>query len=281
MNKKSLKILVLIVVIALVGGGAYWYISTAQERAMRKAIDNGEAIAVMASGSSVMENEQKNVTWIELEQLSTYNDSFRPGFDEQFNIHTIRTTTGLMIGKIGCIYVNPQGERDGNTSLKDSFRSKPFMTVYWPDPAVRNELQKLVNGIYTDAVELNQNDALLAAVNAYYNLLNDSVDPTTFNANSPLSREEFYTLVFKAENGVHPLDENLVAAYEAVAGKTDYSHFASQVSEKGWLPVSNGSLDGTNAAGEITRLEAVYMVVNMMFPEEIGKVLESEGKVTE
>ena len=49
--------------------------------------------------------------------------------------------------------------------------------------------------------------------------------------------------------GKHPLRKCF-----SVAGQTEYSRYASQVADTGWLPYSNHSLDGTNATGSITRI---------------------------
>ena len=226
------------------------------------------------SQGEMIGQKQKEVTWIQLDQLKTHSNGFRQGFDKQFNITVVRES-GIG-GKSGCLYINPNGERDGNTALKDAMRNKVFQGKYWSDATIRNELVKLANTVYVDISDLDESTSLLASLNAYYNLLNDSINPDAFNPTQSLSREEFYTLFLKANNPVYPLDTTKVATYESIAGQTEYSKYASQVADTGWLPISNHSLDSTNATGSITRLEAVYMVVSNLFPEELAKVQDSD-----
>lgn len=226
------------------------------------------------SQGEMIGQKQKEVTWIQLDQLKTHSNGFRQGFDKQFNITVVRES-GIG-GKSGCLYINPNGERDGNTALKDAMRNKVFQSKYWSNATVRNELVKLANTVYVDISDLDESTSLLASLNAYYNLLNDSINPDAFNPTQSLTREEFYTLFLKANNPVYPLDNGKVVAYESVAGQTEYSKYASQVADAGWLPYSNHSLDSTNTTGSITRLEAVYMVVSSLFPEELSKVQDSD-----
>ena len=226
------------------------------------------------SQGEMIGQKQKEVTWIQLDQLKTHSNGFRQGFDKQFNITVVRES-GIG-GKSGCLYINPNGERDGNTALKDAMRNKVFQSKYWSDATIRNELVKLGNTVYVDISDLDESTSLLASLNAYYNLLNDSINPDAFNPTQSLSREEFYTLFLKANNPVYPLDTTKVATYESIAGQTEYSKYASQVADTGWLPISNHSLDSTNASGSITRLEAVYMVVANLFPEELAKATDSD-----
>lgn len=58
---------------------------------MVKMIDAGESIVLEVASPSynvVVQGEQKeDIEWIELDQLKTYNDGFRQGFDEVFNIN--------------------------------------------------------------------------------------------------------------------------------------------------------------------------------------------------
>ena len=254
--------------------GAGYFISRSQPAVAT--MGNIEDILNVQSVSQgeMIGQKQKEVTWIQLDQLKTHSNGFRQGFDKQFNITVVRES-GIG-GKSGCLYINPNGERDGNTTLKDAMRNKVFQSKYWSNATVRNELVKLANTVYVDISDLDESTSLLASLNAYYNLLNDSINPDAFNPTQSLTREEFYTLFLKANTPVYPLDTTKIATYESIAGQTEYSKYASQVADAGWLPISNHSLDSTNATGSITRLEAVYMVVSSLFPEELSKVHDSD-----
>lgn len=246
-----------------------------QPQEMVEAINQGESITIEVAEPSyeirVAGEQSQDITWIQLDQLKTYNNGFRQGFDKAFNI-TIINEDGKG-GKSGCLYVNTAAEREGNTTMQDAFRNKPFVTKYWSDLKIKDQLIAASGKAYSD---LNGSDeSLTASFNAYYNLLPDATNPDSFNATQSLSREQFYTLVYKATNPVQELT-TVEGFTDAVGGETAYTKYASQVADKGFLKVANKSLDGTNISGSITRAEAIYMVVNNLFPDELTKVTGKE-----
>lgn len=242
---------------------------------MIEAINQGESVVLEVAEPTYdiqIKGEQvQEVTWIQLDQLKTFNTGFRQSFDKAFNI-TIVSENG-MSGKSGCLFVNEVGERDGNTTLQSAFRNKSFVTKYWSDSAIQNALIKSASSAYTDIS--NDNDALYASINAYYNLLNDAKNPDSFNATQSLSREQFYTLMFKSLNPVSDISASEDFS-NAVGSETEYTKYAEQVADKGFLQSSNKSLDSSNISGNITRAEAVYMVVNELFPDELSKVTDKD-----
>lgn len=204
-----------------------------------------------------------------LEKEKSYSDGFRQNFDTLFNINIIRDAK-YGDGKQGCLYVkniDGQDVRSGSTSLSDAFRNKRFYE-YWQTGEVRNRLLELGSGLYDD-MEVNNSLSMYAALNAYYNLFPDATSPTSFNPTQTLSREEFYSFLFRAMDGTTSI------AYEpsgdmfsqAVGVDTPDTKYAKQVEKYGWLQINNKSLDINTINSKITRAEAVYMVVQMCFPE--------------
>ncbi len=241
-----------------------------ESREMIKMIDRGESIMMEVSQPSYEVNvlgQQKQVDWIQLDQLKTHKE-FRQDFDTLFNINIV-TEKGLN-GKSGCLYVDESGDRNGNTTLEDALRNKAFVTKYWQDNDVKDGLVKLSDDIYTDT-DGNMMYGITGSLNAYYSLLEDAENPSAFNPTQSLTREQFYTLVFKAEEGVQEIKNDGVFE-KAIGGGTPYSKFAQGVSEYGFLSVDNKSLDEQAYKGSISRAEAVYMVVNKHFPKELAKV---------
>lgn len=247
---------------------------------MVEAINRGESIVLEVAEPTYeiqIKGEQiQDVTWIQLDQLKTFNDGFRQTFDKAFNI-TIVSEDGKS-GKSGCMFVNPLGERDGNTTLSDSFRNKTFMTKYWSDHKVQNEIVKVASDAYTDIS--SDKEAVAASINAYYNLINDAKNPDSFNGSQSMTRESFYTLMYKANNPVSELSVTEQFS-NAVGGETEYIKYVEQLAEKGFLKASNKSLDSSNISGNITRAEAVYMVVNALFPDELAKVTDKDKAYTD
>ncbi|MBM7854135.1 hypothetical protein JOC37_000507 [Desulfohalotomaculum tongense] len=239
-------------------------------------IDSGQSIALEVSKPSyevVIQGEpQGMLDWVQLDQLKTYNKGFRQGFDELFNINIV-TENGVN-GKNGCLFVDEEGDRNGNTTLEDALRNKVFVTKYWKNTEVKSKLVDLAEQIYTD-IDGNTVYGITGAINAYYNLLENAVNPSAFNPTQSLSRDEFYALVFKSEEGVREIE--IDKEFEnAIGGPTEYSKYAQEVDEYGFLSVANKSLDATSYKGSISRVEAIYMMVNKHFPDELAKVKGTE-----
>lgn len=247
-----------------------------ESKEMVNMIDAGESVVLEVANPSydivVQGEKEENMNWIELDQLKTYNDGFRQGFDEIFNINIV-TEKGIN-GKSGCLFVDETGDRNGNTTLEDALRNKVFVTKYWDDIKVRSKIAELASEVYTDVGDSDVY-GVLGSINAYYNLMPDYVNPNSFNPTQSLTREEFYTLVFKTEEGVKQLETDS-SFNEAIGGATDNSIFAQQVAEYGFLKVGNKSLDGSSYNGSISRAEAVYMLVNKHFPDQLEKVTGKE-----
>lgn len=247
-----------------------------ESKEMVKMIDAGEEVVLelaQPSYSVVVQGEQKeDIEWIELDQLKTYNDGFRQGFDEVFNINIV-TERGIN-GKSGCLFVDETGDRNGNTTLEDALRNKVFVTKYWEDHKVRSRMAELANEVYGD---IGGSDiyGVLGSINAYYNLMPDYVNPDSFNPTQSLTREEFYTLVFKTEEGVQDIQSDNTFE-NAIGNATDNSIFAQQVADYGFLKASNKSLDGSSYNGSISRGEAIYTMVNKHFPDQLQKVTGKE-----
>ena len=240
---------------------------------MMNFLDSGSDVeitmAAPAYSESVVQVPQQEYVWQQLDQLETYNEGFRPGFDKLFNINIV-TENGVH-GKSGCMFINEAGERDGNTTFSDSLRNKPFMTKYMADSAVTSKISELASGIYADVNE-GSSHSVYAGLNAYFNLFNEVKDKDIyFNANQSLTREDFYSFVYRVNNGVSELQED--AEFNQQVGTSGGSNiFASQVDEYAWLNVDNNGLRPGNYKSSITRAEAVYMLMNYYFKDNVQSI---------
>ena len=230
--------------------------------------------------------ETSLLTRVQLDKLETYNRGFRQSFDDLFHINIIRD--GNEGGKSGSLFVIKDSSgverRSGNTSLKDAFRNKAFVNKYFKNSDVTTGLAKLAEMVYADT-DVNSSNALYASINAYYNLGNEGKDNTStyFNATQSLSREDFYTLVYMTENGVKDKEEletdNLKDFQTQVADESEKSYYASQVEEYAFLNSINKGLRKGNYKESITRAEAIYMLMNMNFSEQLKNMNVKEIKL--
>lgn len=228
--------------------------------------------------------QQTDIPWTQLDQLTTYTSTgFRGEFDSIFNINKVTTQQGNT--KQGCLYVvseNGEEHQSGNTSLRDAFRNKAFMG-YWNDAKVQNALAESVELAYTDIDHTSQY-AVFASLNAYYNLFNDVDNDDTYGATQSLTREQFMTLLFKAGNGVHDLGDYTSFQNAVVSpngNESYYTKYAAQVADHSYLTPANGSLNPSNIATPISKLEAVYMVVDAYLKSEVDTLLSSNpGKLS-
>lgn len=220
-----------------------------------------------ASASILNASEIADVSldWIQLDQLKTYNQGFRQDFDTLFNINIV--TENSINGKSGCLFVGEENKRDGNTTIADAIRNKVFMTKYYNNEATLKGIKELASTVYTD-VESDSTNAVYAGLSAYYNLFGETSE---FNASQTLTRGDYYSLVFRSENGVQDLKAD--TAFQTATGDTsDESLYASQVDEYGWLNIDNSSLTKGNYNGSITRAEAVYTLMSKYFNSELSKI---------
>lgn len=271
----SVKTIVIPVISLIVMASQIMGTSVVASASMVDMINNGQEVSIEVSQPSyninVQGQQQQTFEWVQLDQLKTFN-GFRQNFDSVFNINTV--TEGNLNGKSGCLYVDQDGDRNGNTSLLDALRNKAFVTKYWSDSNVKNKVIALGKEAYTD-VSGSDSYALAGAINAYFNLIPNYENPNAFNPTKSMTREEFYSMVFRAKTSVNTVttDKGFV---NTLGGKTMLSDYAQGVDELGFLNINNKSLDGNSYKGSISRAEAVYLLVNAMFQDQLQKVSGSE-----
>lgn len=207
--------------------------------------------------------------WVQLDQLVTYT-GFREDFDKLFNINTITTNVGNT--KQGSIYtVSYQGKdvQSGNSVMRDAFRNKIF-DKYFNDVGIRSNLSNLADKAYTD-VESTDSSAITSTLNAYFNLLSESENDPTYEATLSLTRDEFYTLVCKAGTQVGTLDKATDTFKSSVINST-HSDYIYAMAPKSWLSYEDGSLNSENISKPISKLEALYLIVNTYFPDKVSEI---------
>lgn len=244
--------------------------SSVSQSEMLQMINQGDAIEIeVAVPLNQEQGTEKTVEWTQLDQL-TSQPELRSSMENIFKIVAFGDNS-----KNGVFYVNLDGEQDGNNTLYNVFANNKFREGYWNNVAVQRELAQASAENYADIdyEEGNYKRAMLAGINGYFNILNDSETGFT-NMDSTITRLEAMSALFKAENPVtDTLSEDSEFREAVDAGNTnEYTIFASNLSEQSYLDISSGSLDSHTANGTITRGELVYMIVQEYFKTEYDNV---------
>lgn len=232
-------------------------------------INRGEQIEIeVAVPINQEDGTETTVAWTQLDQL-TSQPELRKSMDDIFKIIPQGDS------KNGVLYVNLEGKQDGNNTLYNVFTNSIFRNNYWNNESIQEKVAEAVAKNYTD-VEFEDGHydrVMLAAINAYFNILNDS-EPGFANMDSTISRLEAMAAIFKAE---YPVTDTLTEDNDfnvavGVDSSNEYAIFASNLSEQSFLSISSGSLDKLTAKGTITRGELVYMLVQKYFADEYNAV---------
>ena len=219
---------------------------------------------------NIEEGKEISYNWIELAYLDSY-ESLRNTMDD--SLYIIKMADN---GKNGVIYVDSEGNHTNNATLQDAFNNKKFINNYWNNKETNQRIIAASKKTFSD-VETDR-EALLAAYNAYYNLL-PAYDSNYANLQSTLSRLEAMSLLYRA---VNPVDETLQvsADFTSKVGDNEHSIFAEQIDNKGltYLTSKNSSLDESTATGTMTRAEYIYMLVNAFYNDEYNTLTSADIK---
>lgn len=231
-------------------------------------INNAEEIEIeIATPINQEQGTEQQLDWIQLDQLKTHPE-LRALMDDLFKVMETNGT------KNGPMYVDLEGNQNGNNTLYNAFMNSKFRD-YYNDSLIRTEISNEVLNTYVD-IEFDGNDnyqAVYAALNAYFNLLADA-DPGYNNPNSTLTRLEAMAALFKAENPVTDslsIDNEFNQAVDS-SNKNPNTIYASNMSEVSYLDIESSSLDNMTANGTITRGEFIYMLVQQHFKSEYDAV---------
>lgn len=202
---------------------------------------------------SVELGEQQSIDWIRLDQLNTYED-FRRELEDIMKITRFGDNS-----KNGICYINLDGQQEGNNTLFNALMNRKFITNFLENDTANLKLSVAINDLYAD---IEENDNLAAAINAYWNLLPDAT-PNYFNPDQTLNRLEAMSLIARASNQV--TDEIGNQTFTDAVGQSDLTDYASLVADDSYLSIDTKSLNPTTANGTITRGEYIYMLINNVF----------------
>lgn len=228
-------------------------------------IDAGDSIEIEVAAPAFAEAEQgeeSSLLWEQLALLST-NPAMRKAWDSTLGI------TNTDTGKNGMLYVGVDGKNENNNTLRVALHNREFQKALENDSTVKKLAESAMEN-YTDLDTDEESKALLMGINGYFNILPDNI-PSYCNADSTVTRAEFMSAIMRAETAVSDEYEAPKSFSDSV-GASDYNDYAYVLEESSYLKTSNKSLNNQTYNGSISRAEAVYMVVNRYFSEDLKNV---------
>ena len=217
---------------------------------------------------------QEQGTTIEWDWEALAKTQTHPEFREQFD-DILSITAHGKDGKNGVLYVDPAGNHTNDSTLRYAFQNKKFIDNVWNNTETTKQLIDLAKETFTD-VESDQ-QALIAAINAYYNLILDS-EPGYANLNSTVTRIEALATVHKADTPINDiLDKTTYSEeFDAAIGYHEYSLLAQELASQNYLDYKNQSLDEATANNTITRAEFIYLLVQRYYSDEYASATGKE-----
>ncbi len=206
-------------------------------------------------------NDVDTLTWVEVGQLDSFSE-LRREWDDILGV--IKFESG---SKNGPIYIDLDGNWNGNTIVKNIFQNKVFYREFWTVASEKSKLAKC--GIEEFSDISNEGTGILAALNAYFNILPVNSDKTSGLFNK-LSRKEVMTAVVRGDTEVNYLEEN--ENFNNIVGKSDYNVYASQLDGNSYFNTSNNSLNAYTYNAAMTRGEVIYLLVNRYFKSDLDGV---------
>lgn len=238
-----------------------------------KMINNGDTIEVeIAVPDNLVETNEDVLAWIILASL-TSQQTMRDQWDDTLKI------TLTADGKQGCLYVDTQGNNENNNTLRVALHNRAFISLL-EDKDIMEALANAANEAYTDIDATEDTDkAFYMALNAYFNILPDSTDGSA-NANDALSRKEFMTMVARSELQV---DDSISASdeFNTAVGSSEFNAFAEKEAQYSYLDLGSKSLNNKTYNGVMSRGEAIYLIVNHFFADDLAKVGNLSAQFTD
>lgn len=213
--------------------------------------------------AAIEKAEDEAIAWKQLASLET-SPKIRKAWDDTLSI-TLTDT-----GKNGMLYVDQEGNNENNNTLRVALHNREFQKAIAEDSLYYTELTEAVLNNYSDIAAEDDSKALYIGINDYFNLL-PGTEEGYANADTPLSRAQFMAMVMRSETPVSDtLTENPNFLVEVGASK--YNIYAQEVADHAYLTIEDGSLDVKTYTATMTRGEAVYLLMNKYFHDELQSI---------
>jgi hypothetical protein len=232
--------------------------------------DNGESIEIEVAepvnSTGDLDLTDDNCTWLPLASLDTAS-SLRKSWEDTL---LISGTTG---NKNGVLYVDSEGNQDNNNTLQTALHNRAFTTVL-DDEVESLKLAQAVDDYYADTQELENDYKVLIGISSYFNLLDDE-QPNYATPYDTLTRLQFYSMVYKSitpATDIPESDSDELQFTESVGSYSELNYYASQIESKAYINTTDNSLNEKTVNGKISRGEALYLLMNVIYPDELANV---------
>ena len=273
MNEKFMKVMKIVVptlTVILIASQLFGAPATSQQETLDLIQKNEQIEIEIAVPKDEEQGELKSLDWIILSELDTYQETLRGPVEDAFYIKVDPTTCE----KTGYFYRDSKGNTVKDNSLKNILTSNPLVAQMLDNDKTLEALSNAALDTYADLEADDTYTNAMLALNGYFNLLPDA-EPAYANPNSTLTRAEFMTMVFRANNTV---DKTLTVNkdFESLVGKSEYNLYAQGLADKTYLGITDKSLNEKTYNGTISRAEAIYYFVSANFPKQFAEFDASE-----
>ena len=221
------------------------------------------------------ENTTAELSWIPLAELTTYQDTLRLPLEEVFNTK-LNAEKGE---KEGHLYRDHNGITVQNNTLYGVLANTTAKQILEKDYTI-SALSEAALNTYIDLDDTDEATMknFYMAINGYFNLLPDTEEGYS-NADTTLTRAEFMAMLMRAET---PVDTTLKVedTFADAVGNSEYNLYAQEVEKDAYINLSDKSLNNQTYNGTITRAEAIYLLMNHYFADELVSLDLSKTTVT-
>ncbi len=214
------------------------------------------------TGDIAADQSEAKLLWKQLASLET-SPEIRKAWDDTLSI-TLTDT-----GKNGMLYVDAEGNNENNNTLRVALHNREFQKAIAEDSFYFIELSQAVMSQYADIDAEDYSKALHIGINDYFNLLPGTEGYA--NADHALNRAQFMAMVMRSETPVSD-DIALDESFTAAVGHTEFNIYAQEVADYSYLTIEDGSLDTNTYTAAMTRGEAVYLLMNKYFHDELQSI---------
>ena len=217
--------------------------------------------AVPDYDSNTEESKVELLPWLQLSSLETHPE-LRASWDKIVGV------TGTTGNKTGMFYDGWEG------TTQDSYLAEVIgMNEFVDFISNEDNYNKLVDAVrenFTDSDDLTDDQLFDIGLNAYFNLL-PMKDEAESYANDYITRAQFLALITRATNPVSIKDtddykENL-ENIESAVGDSVYNEAVAFSLDYGYLTTEDNSLNEQSYDSAISRGEAVYTIMSMLYGE--------------
>lgn len=224
--------------------------------------DSTEIELEYAELDTVDNKEISSLDWIELGNLTTYSD-LRASWDKIVGV------TGTTGNKTGMFYDGWEG------TTQDSYLAEVIgMNEFVDFVSNEDNYNKLVDAVrenFTDSDDLTDDQLFDIGLNAYFSLL-PMQDEAESYANDYITRAQFLALITRATNPVSVQEsddyKDYLSQLETTAGESIYNQAVAFSLPYSYLLTEDGSLNSKTYDSAISRGEAIYTIMNMLYGEE-------------